>query len=437
MILFLFLLVLNLFKLLVTPAFPLIGDEAYYWLWSRHLAFGYVDHPPMIAYLNLLIGQSEFGVRLAAILIVLLISWLIYLTAKELFDRQAAVIAVVVFNLLPTFFGGGMILVPQTIFFLFWTLAFYFFIKLTKTGQGYYWLLIGLAGGLGLLSDYIMAFFFLGAALYIVTNPKLRFWLTKPEPYLGLFLSLILVFPMAHWYFTHLASTAGYQGSRVANFSFSNLFYFVVLQMVMFTPPVFLAAARRSIFDVFTGIIFLPFALLSPFMMVGGHWLSAAYLPSILESARQKRWVLITTIVFALTINALAFTYYVFLYPTGGLTAQVNRELPKYLKSLEPTYVYSNNLGLGALVSFHGQVPIYLPPGRHAQYDLWGRPALKKGDNIIYFALNESELPAKLRPLFQNVTLDPRKRVFTKDGDIATKTEIIICRGYLGQGMIP
>jgi len=30
---------------------PLTGDEAYYWEWSKHLALGYADHPPMVAYL--------------------------------------------------------------------------------------------------------------------------------------------------------------------------------------------------------------------------------------------------------------------------------------------------------------------------------------------------------------------------------------------------
>ena len=30
---------------------PLTGDEAYYWEWAKHLALGYADHPPMVAYL--------------------------------------------------------------------------------------------------------------------------------------------------------------------------------------------------------------------------------------------------------------------------------------------------------------------------------------------------------------------------------------------------
>ena len=48
-----FLVAINLFKLVAAPFFPLIGDEAYYWLWWQHLDLSYVDHPPMIAYVNL------------------------------------------------------------------------------------------------------------------------------------------------------------------------------------------------------------------------------------------------------------------------------------------------------------------------------------------------------------------------------------------------
>jgi len=29
---------------------PLTFDEAYYWMWSKHLAFGYYDHPPAVAF---------------------------------------------------------------------------------------------------------------------------------------------------------------------------------------------------------------------------------------------------------------------------------------------------------------------------------------------------------------------------------------------------
>ena len=42
--------VLALLRLLSAWKFPLSGDEAYYWEWSRRLALSYVDHPPLVAW---------------------------------------------------------------------------------------------------------------------------------------------------------------------------------------------------------------------------------------------------------------------------------------------------------------------------------------------------------------------------------------------------
>jgi hypothetical protein len=58
------LLLLNLFQAYFTD---LIYDEAYYWYYSQELAWGYFDHPPMVAFLIKLGGifsEGELGVRL-------------------------------------------------------------------------------------------------------------------------------------------------------------------------------------------------------------------------------------------------------------------------------------------------------------------------------------------------------------------------------------
>ena len=179
-------------------------------------------------------------------------------------------------------------------------------------------------------------------------------------------------------------------------------------------------------------------------MNIGGHWPATAYLPAILLCARDKRWVIGATIFFALLVNALGFTYYLFLYPTPdelkGKEFTINRELPEYLKTSAPksgkTFYLANDLGMIGLISFHGKARAYMAPGRLRQVDLWGKPELKKGDNVIYFALNESELPVKLKPLFRKVWVDPQKRIFTKDADIPNKTQVIHGESYLG-GILP
>lgn len=61
---------LNIFQSIFTE----IGsDESYYWVYSRHLDWGYYDHPPMIALIikfgTFVLGDTVLGVRLFVILI--------------------------------------------------------------------------------------------------------------------------------------------------------------------------------------------------------------------------------------------------------------------------------------------------------------------------------------------------------------------------------
>ena len=50
-------------RLMLAAWLPLVADEAYYWEWSRRLAGGYFDHPPVIAWL-VAHGTAIFGERI-------------------------------------------------------------------------------------------------------------------------------------------------------------------------------------------------------------------------------------------------------------------------------------------------------------------------------------------------------------------------------------
>src|SRR3569833_264703 len=62
------------------------ADEAYYWLYSRYLDWGYFDHPPMVA-LFIRIGDSiihsELGLRLFTVITSSASIWLLWLTLKQ------------------------------------------------------------------------------------------------------------------------------------------------------------------------------------------------------------------------------------------------------------------------------------------------------------------------------------------------------------------
>ncbi|HLY80760.1 MAG TPA: glycosyltransferase family 39 protein, partial [Caulobacteraceae bacterium] len=82
-------------RLAAAALIPLTEDEAYYRLWSMRPAFGYFDHPPMIAWWvwlgRQIAGDTPLGVRLVPVLGTALTTWLTYDVARqaELGERTA------------------------------------------------------------------------------------------------------------------------------------------------------------------------------------------------------------------------------------------------------------------------------------------------------------------------------------------------------------
>ena len=90
-------------RLIAAAYTPITFDEAYYWMWSKHLAGGYYDHPPMVAVVirlgTLIAGDTEFGVRLVSILLALPMSFAVYRSAEILFGgRRVAATATILLN---------------------------------------------------------------------------------------------------------------------------------------------------------------------------------------------------------------------------------------------------------------------------------------------------------------------------------------------------
>lgn len=72
----------------------LIDDEAYYAMYARHLSWGYIDHGPVIGYLIYLFtifGENSFTVRLSAIVMLIILSFVLYNFGKEHFSQMAGI----------------------------------------------------------------------------------------------------------------------------------------------------------------------------------------------------------------------------------------------------------------------------------------------------------------------------------------------------------
>ena len=108
----------GLLILLYLKVFPLTPEEAYYWNYSIRLDFGYLDHPPMVAWLIALVerlfGHGEASIRLAALACTAVMMAFVYRLALRLVDRPAALVAAA-FAVLTTygFFIAGFMISPD------------------------------------------------------------------------------------------------------------------------------------------------------------------------------------------------------------------------------------------------------------------------------------------------------------------------------------
>src|SRR5207245_5408899 len=83
----------------------LTGDEAYQWLWSKHLALSYYRKPPVIAYTQFLgtslWGDNEFGIRFFSPVIGAIVSVLLLRFLTRAVNGRVALMLLVAANLAP------------------------------------------------------------------------------------------------------------------------------------------------------------------------------------------------------------------------------------------------------------------------------------------------------------------------------------------------
>src|SRR5665647_3009170 len=194
---------------LVAAAFtPLTFDEAYYWMWSKHLAGGYYDHPPMVALVirlgTMVAGDTELGVRLASILLALPMSFAVFRAAAILFGGQrVAATATILLNVTLMAAVGTLIVTPDAPLLVASSFVLFFLAKVLETGRGAWWLAVGAAVGAALLSKYTALFFGPAILIWLVSVPKLRRWLISPWPYFGGLVAAAVFSPVILWNADH------------------------------------------------------------------------------------------------------------------------------------------------------------------------------------------------------------------------------------------
>lgn len=214
------LLALTVLRLVVAALIPLLPDEAYYWVWSRALAGGYPDHPPMVALWiragTALAGNGALGVRLLAPLSAALGSLMLARAAEDILPgRGAGVRAAVLLNATLLLGVGAVTMTPDTPQIFFWTATIWALGRVLATGHARWWLVAGLACGATLVSKYTGFLLLGGVFLWLLAHPTGRAWLRTIWPWLAALLALVLFAPVLEWNAAHGWVSFVRQGGRV------------------------------------------------------------------------------------------------------------------------------------------------------------------------------------------------------------------------------
>jgi 4-amino-4-deoxy-L-arabinose transferase-like glycosyltransferase len=276
---------LRLLWLIFQPA-DLYPDEAQYWFWAQHPAFGYYSKPPLVAWLiaatTWLFGESEFAIRVSAPLLHAGIAIFVYAIGSRLYDDRVGLWSALAYASLPGASISAFIISTDAPLLLFCAAALYAFIRAREDSGWGWWLAVGCACGLGLLTKYAMAYWMLSALGYVLAIRAER---RHIGPLLGAIGVALLLYSPNFWWnwsngfvsYVHVKDNAGMDEPLVHPDAFLYFFgsQFAVFGPLFFAGLIFLGISPRTLAEPRARLL-ATFALPTLGMMLAISFLSRA-----------------------------------------------------------------------------------------------------------------------------------------------------------------
>ena len=440
---------LILLRLIYSGFADLFPEEAYYWNYAKHLDIGYLDHPPMVAWLihlgTRIFGETEFGVRICTLPCSLVASFFVYRSTLLFYGRREAVFAALLAQVLPFFFMIGFMITPDAPLTACWAGALYFLARVFFGSSARAWLGVGICLGLGMLSKYTIALVGVSALVFMVLDAPSRFWFLRLAPYGAVALSMLIFSPVIFWNAAHHWISFAFQSKdRVAEARRFSTHELLGAMLALLTPVGFVTAAsdllrsestdpagaRRRLFArVFTLVpltIFLFFSFTHRVKLnwTGPLWLAllpviAATLASNWQGRRFLRmgWA-VTLVVFPLIyvvqlqylakgLPGLGYSANLELLPVGWSEMGHQIEAAKkaarlqiaagerllvvgldrnFIASEAAFYSSDRNVSVAETTGAH------LFGGRSLMYELWFPEKAQYGANLLLVSFNKSDL---------------------------------------------
>lgn len=234
----------TLFFLFTAQGYGIFRDEMYYLACGEHLAWGYVDQPPLIALVAWLVSHT-IGTSMVAIRAVpaLCAGLMVLLTAQisaEFGGRRlaqwtsalAVVLAPIYLSLLTIFSMNAMDLAI-------WSAISLVLIRILRTGNSRLWLLFGALAGIGLENKVSVLFLCFGLTVGLLVTRQWRLALDR-YLWMGAAIAVVIFAPHVLWQISHDWPTAEFIRNATAD---KNVAYapmqFIGRQINMMNPVAF------------------------------------------------------------------------------------------------------------------------------------------------------------------------------------------------------
>jgi membrane-associated phospholipid phosphatase len=449
--------------LLVRLAFLAAGkielseDEAYQWIWSKHLALSYYSKPLLIACVQFLgthlWGDNEFGVRFFSPVISAALSLLLLRFMAREASGRTAFFVMAVLNVTPLMALGSMLMTIDPLSVLFWTAAMVAgWRALQPGGSTRQWLWVGLWMGLGSLGKYTNLFQWVCWGVFFVLWPPARAHLRRRGPWLALGIAAVCLLPVViwnaqrHWItIQHVASDGRLGQPWERTFTLD----FLLGETIMLHPFFFLGALwaatafwrqkPRAAFQIFLfsmgAPLFLLYLALSFHSRIELNWIAPSVVPlfCLMAVYWEARWTGLRRVLNPLlgTGIGLGFLVAVLVLDANLLSKILQRTPPPDLNPLrrvlgwkelaqiagqerrdletrtgKPTFIIGEHYGFTSEITFYlpeakrlvsGQPMVFCYASREPrnQFYFWPDYLGRAGQNAIF--VREVERP-KLRP---------------------------------------
>ncbi|WP_345991452.1 glycosyltransferase family 39 protein [Sulfurimonas sp. HSL-1716] len=424
---YLLIIFLAIFSAIYNAFLPLHGDEAYYWVWSRHLQAGYYDHPPMIAfmlYLTNFISQNEWGVRLVNVFSMSIAALYIFKLTKMLSDEKTALNALIIFSSVILTHAGYIITTPDSPLILFWSVSMYYTYRALFIGEKKDFILTGLFLGLLMLSKYTAILYIAGVVIFMLL--KRRDLFLNPYMYLSMAIAALVVSPMLFWNYKHDWISFTFQlhhGSTSSYEIYPHLFFdFFGGQFGIFSPVFtavlffFLIKDRLYFKDdklffislsIVVTLLFFMYKSLYTRMALNYSapaYIAAAVLLAVIISKYEMKKTFKAGLIVALIFTILGRIAFLFFLPYVQERMYGNKEavelLAKHAKKGDS--FYGDHLTIAAYLTYylpgHPDADLALP-SRYSQYDMWRKKGYLK-DGLV---LTRDPEETRLKQVYKDV----------------------------------